>query len=219
METSNEINEFAAAFAAAQANIANVAKTKIGYEDRYRYAELADVLEIARGALNPAGIGILQSVRSGSGETREIFVDTRLIHASGQWVSEVYSMPYAPMKGLTEPQTIGIAITYARRYAIAAMCGIAQFDNDAAAFDPVSEADLERLRRLMQMTGTDARRVLDHFGVEDMNMLTAAQATSVRRVLEQRTVKEKGARDKTSDRSGELKERMTKQLEKEQTAK
>lgn len=128
MERSEEINELAAALAKAQGEIQNVAKDKEGYG--YKYADLAAVLDIARPVLSKHGIALIQTAGYAD---QCVSVTTMLAHQSGQWVSATITMPLQTGKGLSHAQAIGSVITYARRYLLAAMVGIAQEDNDAAA--------------------------------------------------------------------------------------
>lgn len=130
MEKSEQINELAAALAKAQSEIQNVAKGKEGYG--YKYADLASVLEIARPALSKNGIALIQSA---SYADQSVSVTTTLAHQSGQWIGATIAMPVQVGKGMSYAQAIGSVITYARRYLLAAMVGIAQEDNDAAIVD------------------------------------------------------------------------------------
>ena len=130
MERSDHINELAAALAKAQGEIQNVAKDKSGYG--YKYADLAGVLESARPALSKNGIALIQSA---SYADRSVSVTTMLVHQSGQWISATIAMPVEAGKGMNQAQAIGSIITYARRYLLAAMVGIAQEDTDGAIVD------------------------------------------------------------------------------------
>lgn len=130
MEKSEQINELAAALAKAQSEIQNVAKDKAGYG--YKYADLASVLDIARPALSKNGIALIQSA---SYADQSVSVTTTLAHQSGQWIGATIAMPVQVGKGMSYAQAIGSVITYARRYLLAAMVGIAQEDNDAAIVD------------------------------------------------------------------------------------
>jgi hypothetical protein len=58
-------------------------------------------------------------------------VETMLTHSSGQWVSSELSIPSAK----NDAQSIGVALTYARRYGWSAICGLAQEDNDGGNSD------------------------------------------------------------------------------------
>ena len=103
---------------------------------RYTYADLGDVLAEARPKLKAHGLALVQV------PTIEFGVSTTLFHKSGQWIK------FAPLKiqpaGGT-PQHVGSAITYARRYSILAVLGLATEDDDgrAAAVHPTAAAPVE----------------------------------------------------------------------------
>jgi hypothetical protein len=127
MKTSESLANIGAALSAAMGEIENASKDKAGYG--YKYADLAQVLEIARPVLAKNGLSVIQAPHNESGG---IAVSTRLLHASGEWIEETLIMPVETTKNLSAAQASGVVITYCRRYALAAMLGIAQEDTDAA---------------------------------------------------------------------------------------
>lgn len=114
---------------------------------RSKYADLAHVVEGVVPALNAAGVAVLQSPAS---DGAMVSVTTVLLHESGASVEGTLSM--RPTKN--DPQGVGSAITYARRYALLAMTGAAPEDDDGNAAskaapangrqDPNSRATLKR---------------------------------------------------------------------------
>lgn len=130
MNRSTEINELATALAKAQAEIKfapkdNTAKvnTRDGKEYTYKYSTLADVWETCRGPLSKNGLAVVQTVVT-DGATAKI--TTLLAHSSGQLIEETLAMTARD----GSPQAIGSAITYGRRYGLAAMVGIASAEED-----------------------------------------------------------------------------------------
>lgn len=117
------IGQLAAALAKAQGAMSHASKDKINPHFRSSYADLANVLDACRDALAANGLSVTQ-IPSLSGNA--VTVTTLLLHASGEWVSSSLSMPLS--KG--DAQGVGSAITYARRYALAAIVGVAQDDDD-----------------------------------------------------------------------------------------
>jgi len=91
------------------------------------YADLASVYDACRDALHENGIALLQPASSPAGEVYG--VETVLLHESAQWISDTLFLK--PTKN--DPQAAGSAITYARRYSLAAMVGVMQVDDDANA--------------------------------------------------------------------------------------
>ena len=125
METSENINEISSALAKAQGQIENAIKDSSNPFFKSKYADLTSVWAACRKQLSENGLSVIQSPEESS---HGISVVTMLCHSSGQWIRSNYSMPCDSSK-LT-PQVIGSAITYARRYALSAMVGIAPHDDD-----------------------------------------------------------------------------------------
>lgn len=124
---SEQIHEIAAALAKAQGKIEGASKDKQNPHLKNRYADLASAWDACRAALSENGISVVQA--PGDGDAGAISVTTLLMHQSGQWLEGRLSM--RPAKG--DPQSIGSVITYARRYSLMAMVGIAPEDDDGNA--------------------------------------------------------------------------------------
>jgi hypothetical protein len=122
MTRSESIKELAAALAAAQAQIEGASKDKINPAFKTRYADLASVWEACRIPLSKNGLAVVQLP---SADGQKVVVATLLAHRSGEWISDELTITAT---GLT-PQAIGSAITYARRYALSAMVGVAPDDD------------------------------------------------------------------------------------------
>ena len=123
---SEQIGELAAALAAAQGEMTAASKDATNPHFKSRYATLASVWDAIRGPLSQHGLSVsqvLESAENGVG----VAVRTMLLHSSGQWIASRYVMPITDK--LT-PQAMGSAITYARRYALSAIVGIAPDDDD-----------------------------------------------------------------------------------------
>lgn len=125
METSESINEISTALAKAQGQIENAIKDSNNPYFKSKYADLTSVWDACRKQLSENGLAVIQSPEE---STAGISITTMLCHSSGQWIKSKYSMPCDSSK-LT-PQVIGSAITYARRYALSAMVGVAPGDDD-----------------------------------------------------------------------------------------
>lgn len=126
MNKSDSIKELAGALAKAQSEIATAAKDSMNPHFRSRYADLASVWEACRGPLTANGLSVVQSPRS---DERSVTVETLLMHQSGEWLSGELSAQV----GSIAPQAVGSAVTYLRRYALAAIAGVAPDDDDGEA--------------------------------------------------------------------------------------
>lgn len=131
---------FAKAFVAAQKATESVKKAASNPAFKTKYADLAHVVEGVIPALNGAGIGVLQ-FPAFDGEF--VAVTTTLLHESGSSVTAVLKL--RPSK--SDPQGVGSAITYGRRYSLLAMTGAAPEDDDGnAASGPRQEPKPEPKR-------------------------------------------------------------------------
>lgn len=124
MQRSEQINELAAAMAKAQAEIEGAVKDRENPAFRSRYADLGSVWDAIRAPLSANNIAVIQFPRRTEGGVE---VETMMTHSSGQWMSEVLGMPV----GKADAHGHGSAITYARRFALSSMCGVAPVDDDA----------------------------------------------------------------------------------------
>lgn len=142
-QSSERIGAIAAALAKAQAELTNPEKTLTATirspfpreDDRtFRYASLASGLDIVRKRLSQQEIATVQTTRTDQG-TGQIHLTTLLAHSSGEWISS--DLPVCSGKNIEAPHRMGAALTYARRYALFALVGIAGED-DLDAPDAVS---------------------------------------------------------------------------------
>lgn len=125
-EQSEQINELAAALAKAQGKITGALKDSANPFFKSKYADLASVWDACRAALSENGLAVIQLTES---DDSGVFVTTSLAHSSGQWIRS--KLRLTPKD--SSPQGMGSAITYGRRYALAAMVGVAQVDDDGNA--------------------------------------------------------------------------------------
>ena len=127
MNTSPSIAAIAKAFAAAQLELENVTKDKTNPAFKSQYATLAAVLDVVRPVMAKHGIAIIQA--PGNNDAGQVTVTTTLAHESGEWMSSCVIVPTPK----NDAQGVGSAISYGRRYSLAAMCGVAQEDDDGNA--------------------------------------------------------------------------------------
>lgn len=121
---SNEISELAKALATAQGELENASKNSSNPHFKSRYADLAEVLNTVRPVFASHGLSITQHPDYVDGIVE---VETMLLHSSGQYMVSSVKVPTQKM----DAQGVGSAITYARRYALSAIAGVAQEDDDA----------------------------------------------------------------------------------------
>lgn len=123
MSQSEQVNELFKALSKVQSSIEGAKKDSSNPFFKSKYADLESVWEACRKPLTDNGFCVIQA-----GEVREgvAGIVTTLGHSSGQWIKGF--MPLNAVK--PDPQAQGSAITYVRRYALAAIVGIVQVDDD-----------------------------------------------------------------------------------------
>lgn len=123
MKTSEQLNELAGALAKAQIEMGNAAFNKVNPHFKNKYADLAAIRDAVVPILAKHNIAVIQPPVMGDGV---LIVTTRLMHSSGQWIESEYPI----INDTGKPQAMGSALTYARRYSLAAICGIASEEDD-----------------------------------------------------------------------------------------
>lgn len=123
MKKSESIAELAKALSKAQSSYNSLIKDSNNPFFKSKYADLAACIECVREPLASNGLSILQATDYEGGVT---FVETTILHTSGEWVTGRY--PLTP--GKPDAQGLGAALTYARRYSLTSMLGIAAEDDD-----------------------------------------------------------------------------------------
>jgi hypothetical protein len=147
-KSSERIGTIAAALAKAQAELSNPEKTLTAViqspfpreaAKTFRYASLAAGLDIVRKSLSQHEIATIQTTRIDPANAH-VYLTTLLAHASGEWISSDW--PVCAAKETESPHRMGAALTYARRYALFALVGIAGEDDldapDVIAGPPTS---------------------------------------------------------------------------------
>ena len=202
MMQSDNIADLAAALAKAQGEIAAAAKDSLNPHFKSKYADLASVWNACRAPLSKHGLAVIQTTEpTDNGRVRVI---TTLAHASGQWVRG--TLDVAPTQAT--PQGMGSALTYCRRYALAAMVGVAPDDDDdgnaasqrngnGATPVPIRPATIsedqkrELVDLMRQAKVSDTRKFLDYLRVASLDDLSAEKFADAKAALVRKL--EKGA--------------------------
>jgi len=189
MKTSESIKAIAPALLKAQKLMGAAKKDAENPFYKHNYADLGSVMEVCKGPLNENGIIVLQPVVG-------TFVETTLVHESGEWMSSETPIVTATQN---DPQKLGSAISYARRYGLQSMLFIPAEDDDAEkatthtpapyikqttgeVVQPSTKAtpkQLVAIHALLAAKGRTTASVHKKFGVEHTSDLTMAQASQL----------------------------------------
>ena len=134
-QSSSSIGNLAAALAKAQVELVNPEKSMVAtmpadgkraVEQIFRYAPLCGGLDIVRKTLGQNEIATVQATAIDHA-VGIVNVTTTLAHSSGEWISS--NWPVCSLEDMASPKRMGAALTYARRYALFALVGIAGEDD------------------------------------------------------------------------------------------
>ena len=125
MNKSESITELAKALNQFQAQVSGAKKKANNPFFKSKYADLEEVINCAKDGLSDNGLSISQFPIAGQGVAG---VNTILMHDSGEWMEQELLLSVSK----NDPQGMGSAITYARRYAYQAVLGIPSEDDDGA---------------------------------------------------------------------------------------
>lgn len=124
MKTSDSIKQIAEALVSAQKEIKFAAKDSTNPHFKSKYANINSVIEAVKAPLNNNNIAILQSLSPS--DDNKLHLTTRLIHSSGEWIEDTAVCPIQKQ----DPQGLGSAISYIRRYSISSLCALYADDDD-----------------------------------------------------------------------------------------
>ena len=182
MKTSEQLNELAGALSKAQGIIQNPTKDAANPFFKSKYADLADVLNVVRPAFAEVGLSVMQMPCNVDGN---IGLTTLVMHSSGQWIESSIDIP---MQGKNVAQDAGSAITYLRRYALAAVAGVFQEDNDGNLGKDkstntgdvksikalVKPAQIKKIEDLIAQSGTDKAAFCNWLNIADTSEIFAS---------------------------------------------
>lgn len=123
MNKSDSIKNLAVALCKAQSEMQKASKSKDNPFFNSKYADLSEVIDCVKPAFTDNGLCFTQMPSFVDGVA---CVETMIMHESGEWISSTSGSPLSKQN----PQGIGDATTYLRRYSLAAIAGLAQEDDD-----------------------------------------------------------------------------------------
>ena len=132
MEKSESIKNIAIALVKFHSEVGKVAKSSTNPFFKSSYASLPNILDVIEEPLSVAELSFIQFPSGENGLT------TILMHTSGEYLQESYTMK--PAKN--DPQGLGSAITYQRRYALGAILGL-NIDEDGFEYEEIFHGEVE----------------------------------------------------------------------------
>lgn len=182
MNSSEHLDKLAPALSKLQGAIPPVKRESANPFFKSKYASLETVWEAVRQPLEEHGFSVVQTTEEGDGLT--VTVVTTLLHSSGQWIGGKLTLkPQKP-----DPQGIGSAITYARRYALMSVLGIATEDDDGnhASQPPRQEKRRRENRQLETQTPSNGEGLTDKQLYSILSEIESSNSQELRQFVERR---------------------------------
>jgi hypothetical protein len=192
MLQSESVKELNTALAKAQGELFAAKKDSINPHFKSKYADLASVWEACREALSSNGLSVTQMPAEFQNNIMTLV--TRLSHSSGEWLEQTMTCPV----GKPDPQGIGSCLTYMRRYALAAVVGVYQDDDDAnsASYAPkerpatLTDEELNRIKLLAAGTHSDIAKIAQFYGKKELHEIERLHFNKIIEQLEKKLKKE-----------------------------
>lgn len=187
MKTSDSIATISKALIEFQGRMVKVTKDAVNPHFKNRYASLSQIIESVQKPLNECGLAIVQM------PTGDHELETILLHTSGEYIAETYRM--SPQRD--DPQGLGSAITYQRRYALGAILCL-NIDEDDDAEKASTPMNLTAGTRIYDdsrewMSESQFLKTIERFKNGEADIIDKAIATfKVRRELKEQLLKLKG---------------------------
>lgn len=134
MKKSESIDKLASALAKAQAEMGGALTDASNPFFKSKYADLGSIIKVIKPPFAKHGLSYSQFPIT---EDDRIGVETVIMHSSGQFISQEYTMKVPK----ADPQSAGGVISYCRRYALQAVCGIPAVDSDAEEYMQVDREE------------------------------------------------------------------------------
>jgi hypothetical protein len=190
MNLEHSTPELFTALAKMQGEVENATKGSLNPHFKSKYADLAEVLNTVRPVLAANGLSVIQSPSFDGGVCH---VTTTLAHSSGGYITGTMSCVPAKMDG----QGVGSSTTYLRRYSLAAVCGIAQEDDDGqsaahnkpAVYPLISASEAKRIKESIETLSIDEQAFLKHYGVKEIGQLTTDKITAIDKAFDAKSRK------------------------------
>lgn len=167
MNQTENINELVSALSKAQSKMKPATFNRINPHFKNRYADFTSCMDACRIPLSDNGLSIMQYCET---INDKLTLVTMLAHVSGQWIKSHF--PLNPIK--MDSQSIGSAMTYAKRYSLSAMLGIVSDEEE----DDDGEAAHGRGRSALQAKPSPVKPL-------DTSRISAAQAQEIESLLSQ----------------------------------
>ena len=188
MKSSDSIKELATALAIVQGQLTFAKKDSKNPFFKSNYADLESVWDACRELLSTNGLAIMQF--PGEYQDGNMALNTIITHKSGEWMSQEMSVPVSK----PDAQGAGSALTYMRRYALAAVVGVVQADDDGnsasnkatSVAESATSQQIASINALIEQAEADEAKLLAYFKKPSITLLSRTEAIQAISMLEKK---------------------------------
>jgi hypothetical protein len=188
MNSSASVKELATALAIVQGQLTFAKKDSKNPFFKSNYADLESVWDACRDLLSTNGLAIMQF--PGDYVDGNMTLTTVMTHSSGEWVAQNMSLPVSK----PDAQGAGSAITYMRRYALAAIVGVVQADDDGnsasnkatSVAESATSQQIASINALIEQAEADEAKLLAYFKKPSITLLSRTEAIQAISMLEKK---------------------------------
>jgi hypothetical protein len=188
LNSSASVKELATALAIVQGQLTFAKKDSKNPFFKSNYADLESVWDACRDLLSANGLAIMQF--PGDYVDGNMTLTTVMTHSSGEWVAQNMSLPVSK----PDAQGAGSAITYMRRYALAAIVGVVQADDDGnsasnkatVVAESATSQQIASINALIEQAEADETKLLAYFKKPSITLLSRTEAIQAISMLEKK---------------------------------
>ena len=188
MLQSESIKELSSALAKAQGALKPAVKDSINPHFKSKYADLASVWEACREPLSSNGLAVVQFPADFQNNVMTLI--TRITHSSGEWLQQTMTCPVSK----PDPQGIGSCLSYMRRYALSAVVGIYQDDDDAnsASYAPkerpatLTDEEISKIKVMAVASKSDIAKISAFYGKKELHEIERLHFNKIMELLEKK---------------------------------
>jgi len=185
MNQSEQINELTKALSKAQSEIKGAKQDSKNPYFKSDYADLTSIWNACKDAITLQGLAVIQTLEY---VENKIILVTTLAHSSGQWIKSY--MPIMATK--LDPQGIGSALTYARRYALSSIVGVCPADDDGEEAMELTESDKSKLMKEFKKEPDLVAKFREKLNIYDLTKMSRNEYVKTMEFFSKRKKNKKG---------------------------
>ncbi|VEJ46140.1 ERF family protein [Bartonella vinsonii] len=182
---------FASDLSNMQIEYQKIQKNSTNTHTNSQYATLDQYIDAVKNTLAKHRFSLFSRIKEQSSDS--IIIEMTLTHPSGNKISTEGKFPYDTKGCKSTIQSVGSAITYARRYLLGMLLNVVSEDDDTDGNTPIKKAfpqQINEIRRLMVQTNTEEGNVLTYAKVEKLDDMSEGQAQTVLHLLKDKQNKQ-----------------------------